>query len=235
MPPRVCRANLLTPQVLPSPPHRCQCICQTRARQLSSTPRYATRVRDDMFRWLNGPGAVFRHPLPGSTNYLNAYDRDGNLIRAPNQSPGKTEQKKEEEDDEINEDEDEEIDDDGEIVPKKTEEKKRVEVKETKEGPRLPKEKAEDLRPFPMNRQFRSQPVLSEELKDAIYEEIMEKGQSVRSVSADLGVEMNRVGAVVRLKAVEKEWEKQVCHLGEDALVFGRIAPGINDEKTQFD
>ena len=34
-----------------------------------------------MFNWLNGPGAAFRNPLPGSTNYLNAYDPSGRLIR----------------------------------------------------------------------------------------------------------------------------------------------------------
>jgi hypothetical protein len=34
-----------------------------------------------MFAWLNGPGKVFRDPLPGSTNYLNAYTPDGKLVR----------------------------------------------------------------------------------------------------------------------------------------------------------
>ena len=172
-----------------------------------------------MFRWLNGPGAVFRHPLPGSTNYLNAYDRDGRLIRAIDRSLGKKEQKMEEDEDEI--DEDEEVDEDGEIIPKIKQKSKKPRIKETKDEPPLPKENAEDLVPFPMNRQFRSQHVLSEELKDAIYEMVMVDGKSVRNVSATLGVEMNRVGAVVRLKAVEKEWEKKVCHANGDALVFG--------------
>ena len=34
-----------------------------------------------MFAWLNGVGKVFRDPLPGSTNYLNAYYPDGTLVR----------------------------------------------------------------------------------------------------------------------------------------------------------
>ena len=86
-----------------------------------------------------------------------------------------------------------------------------VKASETKDGVRsLPKETAEDLMPFPLNRSFQSQSVLSEELKDAIWKRVMEDGKSVRDVSAALGVEMRRVGAVVRLKAVEKEWEKQV-------------------------
>lgn len=160
-----------------------------------------------MFRWLNGPGSVFRHPLPGSTNYLNAYDRNGALVRAKDRSPSKNEQQVAEDEDEI--DEDEEVDEGDEIVPKKTQKIKEARTKETKDAPSLPKENTEDLMPFPMNRQFRSQHVLSEELKDAIYERVMVDGKSVRDVSASLGVEMNRVGAVVRLKAVEKEWENQ--------------------------
>ena len=170
-------------------------------------------MRDEMYRWLNGSGSAFRHPLPGSTNYLNAYDRNGNLIRAKDRTPGKIEQEKKDIEDEVEEDEEEEVDEDGEIVPKKSKKIKEVKIEETKDAPPLPKENTEDLMPFPMNRQFRSQHVLSEELKDAIYERVMVEGKSVRTVSASLGVEMSRVGAVVRLKAVEKEWEKQVCHL----------------------
>ena len=75
----------------------------------------------------------------------------------------------------------------------------------------LPKEKAEDLMPFPLNPYFRSHPVLSEELKDEIYKRVMDEKRSVRDVSAALGVEMRRVGAVVRLKAIEKQWEQEVC------------------------
>lgn len=182
-----------------------------------------------MFRWLNGPGSVFRHPLPGSTNYLNAYDRNGALVRAKDRSPSKNEQQVAEDEDEI--DEDEEVDEGDEIVPKKTQKIKEARTKETKDAPSLPKENTEDLMPFPMNRQFRSQHVLSEELKDAIYERVMVDGKSVRDVSASLGVEMNRVGAVVRLKAVEKEWENQVCHLDESALVFYESTPNFYDEK----
>lgn len=173
-----------------------------------------------MFRWLNGPGSAFRHPLPGSTNYLNAYDRNGRLVRAKARSVGKVSQEKEEKkDEEDKEDEDQEIDEDGGIKPEKTKKIQEAKVRETKNVPSLPKESVEDLMPFPMNRQFRSQHVLSEELKDAIYERVMVEGDSVRNVSAALGVEMNRVAAVVRLKAVEKEWEKEVHFPDADTLV----------------
>lgn len=62
------------------------------------------------------------------------------------------------------------------------------------------------LKPFPGNRHFTSQPILSEELREDIWKRIMQDGQSVREVSATLKVEMRRVGAVVRLKEIEKEW-----------------------------
>ena len=161
-----------------------------------------------MFRWLNGPGSAFRHPLPGSTNYLNAYDRSGKLIRAKDRSLKKLDQDKEDKKDA--EDGDQEMNEDGEIVPEKTKKTQEAKVRKTKNEPALPEESVEDLIPFPLNHQFRSQHVLSEELKDTIYMRVMSEGQSVRNVSAALGVEMNRVAAVVRLKAVEKEWETQV-------------------------
>ena len=172
-----------------------------------------------MFRWLNGPGSAFRHPLPGSTNYLNAYDRNGRLLRAKDRSPRQLNQEEEEKKDEGEEEgkEADGVNEDGEIVPTRTKKVQGPSVTDTKDGPPLLKESAEDLMPFPMNRQFRSQRVLSEELKDTIYERIMEEGSSVRNVSAILGVEMNRVAAVVRLKAVEKQWEKEVRrHSDED-------------------
>lgn len=63
--------------------------------------------------------------------------------------------------------------------------------------------------PFPLNPAFRSFPVLSEELKDQIYARV-KGGKSVRIVSAELGVSMERVAAVVRLKEIEKRWIKEV-------------------------
>ena len=171
-----------------------------------------------MFRWLNGPGSVFRQPLPGSTNYLNAYDRSGNLLRARDLPVGRNSEGEAEEKDEYKEkDTDEGETNDLEVgvgtATVKSKMAQRPNPKAMMDGVPLPKETAEDLMPFPMNRQFRSQAVLSEELKNAIYERVVVQGKSVRNVSAALGVEMRRVGAVVRLKAVEKEWEIKVCSI----------------------
>lgn len=166
-----------------------------------------------MYRWLNGPGKVFRQPLPGSTNYLNAYDRDGNLLRAKNANARAKFEEKEQEKDEDKEEVEEQEDGDERANRQERDATISKAVSHAKiDTPVLPKEAAEDLMPFPMNRQFRSQAVLSEELKDAIWRRVMEEGRSVRDTSAVLNVEMRRVAAVVRLKAVEKEWEEQVCN-----------------------
>ena len=182
-----------------------------------------------MYRWLNGPGDVFRKPLPGSTNYLNAYDQSGNLVRAPKEGTSRDDadakaQPESEEENEEKEDEEEDQE------PARTPRENRRASQGAPKG--IPKETAEDLMPFPMNRQFRSQAVLSEELKDAIWKRVMDDGKSVRDVSAVLGVEMRRVAAVVRLKAVEREWEKQVRPIHD----FSGSLPQYlhNDEQNIF-
>lgn len=147
-----------------------------------------------MFRWLNGPGSAFRDPLPGSTNYLNAYDPQGYLIRA------RTETTPTEASD---------ADETGEGINLG-----RMQLEQNiASGKPIPKETADDLMPFPMNRQFRSQPVLSEELRDEVYKKISQQGWSVRKVSAFYGIEMQRVGAVFRLKTIENQWVQEVCQI----------------------
>lgn len=146
-------------------------------------------MREEMHTWLNGPGAVFKEPLPKSTNYLGAYDRrDGTLLRMKDQIPAKS--KSENEEDE------------------KGEPKNRDNSREQSSG--LLPETPDDLMPFPQNRKYKSFSVLSEEFKDEIWHQVVDLKKSVRAVSMDLNVEMRRVGAVVRLKAVEKQWVEQV-------------------------
>lgn len=146
-----------------------------------------------MFRWINGAGAAFRHPLPGSTNYLNAYDLSGNLIRVAF-GGARAEQNQ----------------DAPASLPGEEESPTDSEERNLANGVPIPREFQEDLIPFPLNRQFRSQRVLSEELREEIWERVTVQGKSVRLVSAELGIEMSRVGAVVRLKAVERQWTQQV-------------------------
>ena len=150
-----------------------------------------------MFDWLDGPGSVFKDPLPGSTNYINAYDNRGRLLRVAGEPDEATEQTNNEKSELAKALVDEDSPED------------QVAIKVTKVIA-TPRESGQDLEPFPMNRQFRSQAVLSEDLREEIWKRVVIQGQSIRYVSAELKVEMRRVGAVVRLKSVEKQWQQQV-------------------------
>lgn len=129
-----------------------------------------------MFSWLNGPGAVFRQPRPGSTNYLGSYDREGRLKTVAKRSGQSSE-------DDLDESSD----------------------RESTVG-RLEMHR----RPFPTNPGFISLPVLADDFREEIYQRVMMQRKTIRDVSADLNVDMNRVAAVVRLKEVEKRWVEEV-------------------------
>ncbi|KAL9128443.1 MAG: hypothetical protein Q9217_002876 [Psora testacea] len=223
MPTRIPHNRLSSSLTLSKSPLCSQCLRKLKHRQLSTTPQLRTRQRAQMFRWLNGPGDVFRHPLPNSTNYLNAYDKSGGLIRAQGAKPrdetyAEAQNKDPADNLGIDDSIKDEVELDTEIQSPTRRGVQRAAKKDRKlnEGGEmvskdigLPKEEAEDLMPFPMNRQFRSQPVLSEELREEIHKRVMVQGQDIRTVSASLNVEMRRVAAVVRLKAVEGEWLKE--------------------------
>jgi hypothetical protein len=132
-----------------------------------------------MWIWLTTQGKNFRDPLPGSTNYLGAYNANGELKRL---SDGATKG-----------------DRDGSSGG--------TSIKGNKP---LLREQASDLMPFPQNRAFRSERVVNEAMREDMWEKVMKDGQSVKTVSAQLGVEMSRVGAIVRLKEIEKDWVRRV-------------------------
>lgn len=67
--------------------------------------------------------------------------------------------------------------------------------------------------PFPLNPLFRSQPVLSDQTKDLIWDKITNGGETLKAVSAEMGVDVRRVAAVVRLKELEKQWKSEVSLL----------------------
>ena len=64
--------------------------------------------------------------------------------------------------------------------------------------------------PFPLNPVFVATPVVSDELAIEVYRRVVEGGKSVRAVSAELNVTLERVAAIVRLKAIEKKWVSEV-------------------------
>ncbi|ROV94879.1 hypothetical protein VSDG_07129 [Cytospora chrysosperma] len=76
-------------------------------------------------------------------------------------------------------------------------------------------DKGSRLRPFPSNPAFISQPVLSEEAREMIWHKVMVNWEGIKAVSAELGVDQRRVAAVVRMKEVEKDWQKNGLKLAK--------------------
>lgn len=68
----------------------------------------------------------------------------------------------------------------------------------------------QNMRPYPLNQNFISESILSEELRNEVYEQIVNKKKSVRAVSVEFGIDMRRVAAVVRLVELEKRSKEQV-------------------------
>jgi len=64
--------------------------------------------------------------------------------------------------------------------------------------------------PFPNNRQFISEPVLSEKMRKDIYEQVVTQRKSIRDVSLNNNVSMERVAAIVRMQRIEEDWKKEV-------------------------
>jgi hypothetical protein len=64
-------------------------------------------------------------------------------------------------------------------------------------------------RPFPDNPSYQSQPVLSENAKERIWQEV-KSGQPIKVVSAKYRVDVRRVAAVVRLREVQENMATEV-------------------------
>lgn len=165
-------------------------------RQLSSTPsRDMTKLRAEMFSWLNSRGQNFIDPVGQNTNYLTDYDRDGSR--------------------------------------REDEERPRFNAAD-EEADGRERERASRKRPktpFPLNDHFVSQPILSEKLREEIWRRVTVDKKSIRNVSVELGVEMRRVGAVVRLLEVEKQWRAEVS--SQNRLLLP--VPISCDEQPKFD
>jgi len=149
-----------------------------------------TKLRRQMWAWMNGPGSKLRDPLPNSTNYLSAYDRTGQLIRAKRARGGREERSQEAAMG---------SEDHGSLVNPST--------NEAGEDA-LPRERPGDLRPYPQNPHFRSQSVLSEDLREEVYKQVVINGVDISTVSAAFSIDNRRVAAVIRLKTIEKRWIK---------------------------
>lgn len=171
-----------------------------------------------MWEWLNGPGKVFKEPMKGSTNYLSAYDRQGNLIRGrPQRDGSRFEQEAVPEATSVADETaivQEEIDSGVSEADRESNAAKRetARMRKAESDARggLPRERPSDMRPYPLNQDFRSESVLSEDLREELHRQVVERGVDISTVSAAFGVDTRRVAAVVRLKTVEKQWVEQV-------------------------
>jgi len=167
-----------------------------------------------MFAWLKGPGKAFREPLAGSTNYLSAYDKQGRLFRASQDDrqdrPDRNVELEEAEESTQIREREEGVPEEEVLRRAGQREKRRFERSELEARGGLPKERASDFRPYPLNREFTSQPVLSEDLRGAIYSMVAEQQLDLKVVSAALGVDIRRVAAAVRLMTIEKQWITEV-------------------------
>lgn len=64
--------------------------------------------------------------------------------------------------------------------------------------------------PFPLNPFFRSERVLSEEMRQLLVEEVREKKKPIKVVSIEQGVDARRIAAVLRMKDIERQWKQEV-------------------------
>lgn len=68
---------------------------------------------------------------------------------------------------------------------------------------------------------------MDDRARELIWEKVMRNGETIKTVSAELGVDITRVAAVVRLKEVEKDWVAKVSlfpvHFSQIGFPGGRF------------
>ena len=165
-----------------------------------------TKLRRHMDMWLNTTGEVLKRPVEGKTNYLSGLNARGERIEEKDEGKGK-------EKDEGNHGE--EWDGNGEGMSEDSKALGRAAQEDSKRDPRNRGEKRErvdpkTLMPFPLNPHFVSQSIPSEALRHEVWKRVQEGKKSVRQVSVELGVEMRRVGAIVRLVELERRMKEEV-------------------------
>ncbi|KAK4222554.1 eukaryotic mitochondrial regulator protein-domain-containing protein [Podospora fimiseda] len=63
------------------------------------------------------------------------------------------------------------------------------------------------LRPFPSNSDYISEPVLTDAARETIWEYAIDKNMPLKALSAQFSVDIRRIAAVLRMKAIEKKME----------------------------
>ena len=225
MPPRIPpTASISIPR--PSPHTHCK-SCLRRAAS-SKPPGRQSLSRRKFFAWLEGPGESFRDPKPNTTNYLTKYSTDGKPMKPPRAIQARV---KKANDSRQSTSEAPERTADKEALDEAAAEDNEYEQKRQASG----KETAAyawglTTCPFPLNPHFVSESILSEALRLEIWKRVMVEKKSVRQVSVELGVEMRRVGAVVRLVEVEKRMRAKVRAHCPTAISF--LSSMMNNQKS---
>ncbi len=67
--------------------------------------------------------------------------------------------------------------------------------------------------PFPNNPLFRSEPVVNDQTKRFIYQRATQEGVALKAIAAEMGLDVRRVAAIVRLKEAQKQWTNSVSFL----------------------
>lgn len=85
------------------------------------------------------------------------------------------------------------------------------------------------LHPFPQNLHCKTASVISEDLKQKIYSEVVESNVLPQEIAHKYGIKLTRVEAIVKLQQIEKSWREQVCYFYSFYLkYFGLTFPGIS-------
>lgn len=69
------------------------------------------------------------------------------------------------------------------------------------------------LHPFPHNLHCKTASVISDKLKQKLYNEVVVTGTLPQELAHKYGIKLTRVEAIVKLQQIEKEWREKVCIL----------------------
>lgn len=84
------------------------------------------------------------------------------------------------------------------------------------------------LHPFPQNLHCRTASIISDDLKQQIYSEVVEDGALTQEIAHKYGIKIARVEAIVKLQQIEKSWREEVCK-------FLNLCSGNDEITKKFD
>ncbi|RMD39890.1 hypothetical protein DV735_g5237, partial [Chaetothyriales sp. CBS 134920] len=169
-----------------------------------------TRLRRQMRLWLETTGALLKDPLLGKTNYLSGINAAGQRIAdAPADDADRPGASQEQNGDNATPG-GEDTEDARKLEQYAVEDSQIAESKTSRARTKM-NANTKALMPFPLNPHFISQSIPSEALRAEVWKRVQEEKKSVRQVSVELGVEMRRVGAIVRLMELEKSMGQQLA------------------------